>query len=125
MIRIAFLAIAQAHQFLHFIPAALELAGRDGVTVDVFSASRAGLDFIRRYDPDGLLKLNLMKTPSWRRDGLFGLSVTPCGERVKNLEKEGVILGYHARLDPQAMGVQQCDRDGDALAVIVGWRWLK
>lgn len=34
-----------------------------------------------------------------------GLSVTPCGERVKNLEKEGVILGYHARLDPQAMGL--------------------
>ena len=34
-----------------------------------------------------------------------GLSVTPCGDRVKNLEKEGVILGYHARLDPQAMGL--------------------
>ncbi|MFA6040169.1 MAG: winged helix-turn-helix transcriptional regulator [Methylophilus sp.] len=32
-----------------------------------------------------------------------GLSVTPCSERVKNLEKEGVILGYHARLDPQAL----------------------
>jgi Lrp/AsnC family transcriptional regulator, leucine-responsive regulatory protein len=32
-----------------------------------------------------------------------GLSVTPCSERVKNLEKEGVILGYHARLDPQAI----------------------
>jgi Lrp/AsnC family transcriptional regulator, leucine-responsive regulatory protein len=34
-----------------------------------------------------------------------GLSVTPCGERVKNLEKEGVILGYHARLDPHALGL--------------------
>lgn len=34
-----------------------------------------------------------------------GLSVTPCSERVKNLEKEGVILGYHARLDPQAIGL--------------------
>jgi Lrp/AsnC family transcriptional regulator, leucine-responsive regulatory protein len=32
-----------------------------------------------------------------------GLSVTPCSERVKNLEKEGVILGYHARLNPHAM----------------------
>ena len=31
------------------------------------------------------------------------LSVTPCSERVKRLEKEGVILGYHARLDPQAL----------------------
>ena len=34
-----------------------------------------------------------------------GLSVTPCGERVKNIEKEGVITGYHARLDPHALGL--------------------
>jgi Lrp/AsnC family leucine-responsive transcriptional regulator len=34
-----------------------------------------------------------------------GLSVTPCGERIKRLEKEGVILGYHARLDPQALAL--------------------
>ncbi|MEO5809842.1 MAG: glycosyl transferase [Sphingomicrobium sp.] len=71
MIRIAFLATAQAHQFLHFIPAALELAGREGVSVDVFSASRAGLDFIRRYDPEGRIGFHLMKTPVWRPDGLF------------------------------------------------------
>jgi Lrp/AsnC family leucine-responsive transcriptional regulator len=32
-----------------------------------------------------------------------GLSVTPCSERVKRLEKERVILGYHARLDPHAL----------------------
>jgi len=32
-----------------------------------------------------------------------GLSVTPCGERVKRMEKERVILGYHARLDPHAL----------------------
>ena len=35
----------------------------------------------------------------------IGLSVTPCGERIKRLEKEGVILGYHARLDPQALAL--------------------
>lgn len=34
-----------------------------------------------------------------------GLSVTPCGERVKRLEKEGVILGYHARINPNALGL--------------------
>ncbi len=34
-----------------------------------------------------------------------GLSVTPCGERVKTLEKEGVILGYHASLNPHALGL--------------------
>lgn len=32
-----------------------------------------------------------------------GLSVTPCNERVKRLEKEGVILGYHARLNPHML----------------------
>ena len=31
------------------------------------------------------------------------LSVTPCSQRVKRMEKEGVILGYHARLDPHAL----------------------
>ena len=33
-----------------------------------------------------------------------GLSASPCGERVRRLERSGVIQGYHARLDPEAMG---------------------
>lgn len=28
------------------------------------------------------------------------LSTTPCSERVKRLERDGVITGYHARLSP-------------------------
>lgn len=32
-----------------------------------------------------------------------GLSTTPCTERVRRLEREGVITGYHARLDPNAL----------------------
>lgn len=32
-----------------------------------------------------------------------GLSTTPCTERVRRLEREGVITGYHARLDPAAV----------------------
>ncbi|KAF1712220.1 AsnC family transcriptional regulator [Pseudoxanthomonas kalamensis DSM 18571] len=32
-----------------------------------------------------------------------GLSTTPCTERVRWLEREGVITGYHARLDPQRL----------------------
>ena len=28
------------------------------------------------------------------------LSTTPCSDRVKRLEREGIILGYHARLNP-------------------------
>lgn len=30
-----------------------------------------------------------------------GLSTTPCTERVRRLEREKVILGYHAQLNPQ------------------------
>jgi Lrp/AsnC family leucine-responsive transcriptional regulator len=31
------------------------------------------------------------------------LSTTPCSERVKRLERDGVITGYHARVDPAAL----------------------
>ena len=30
-----------------------------------------------------------------------GLSTTPCTERVRRLEREGVIMGYNARLNPE------------------------
>ena len=33
-----------------------------------------------------------------------GLSVTPCTERVRRLERERYITGYHARLDPHMLG---------------------
>ncbi|HJU50657.1 MAG TPA: winged helix-turn-helix transcriptional regulator [Pseudogulbenkiania sp.] len=32
-----------------------------------------------------------------------GLSTTPCTERVRKLERDGIIEGYYARLNPQAM----------------------
>ncbi len=32
------------------------------------------------------------------------LSTTPCSERVKRLEREGVIQGYYARVNPAALG---------------------
>jgi Lrp/AsnC family leucine-responsive transcriptional regulator len=34
-----------------------------------------------------------------------GLSTTPCTERVRRLEREGVITGYQARVDPRALGL--------------------
>ena len=34
-----------------------------------------------------------------------GLSKTPCNTRLKRLEREGVILGYRALLDPIKMGL--------------------
>ena len=33
-----------------------------------------------------------------------GLSITPAIERVKRMERDGVITGYHARLNPAAVG---------------------
>ena len=33
-----------------------------------------------------------------------GLSPSPCTERVRRLEREGTITGYHARVDPSAVG---------------------
>ena len=35
-----------------------------------------------------------------------GLSLTPCIARVRRMERDGVITGYHARVNPQAMGLQ-------------------
>lgn len=34
-----------------------------------------------------------------------GMSVSPVTERVRRLEREGVITGYSARLNPQALGL--------------------
>ena len=33
-----------------------------------------------------------------------GLSTTPCTERVRRLEREGIIEGYHASINPHALG---------------------
>lgn len=35
-----------------------------------------------------------------------GLSTTPVSERVKRMEREGVITGYHAHLSPTALGLK-------------------
>jgi hypothetical protein len=71
MLRIGFLAISQAHQFLHWLPAALRLAREPGVEVTVLATSKAGIDLIRSCDPDGLLRIRKLWVPSLRPDGLF------------------------------------------------------
>ena len=35
-----------------------------------------------------------------------GLSVTPCIERVKRMERDGVISGYYAKVDPASLGAK-------------------
>ncbi len=34
-----------------------------------------------------------------------GLSPTPCAERIRRMERDGVITGYHARVDPRALSL--------------------
>lgn len=34
----------------------------------------------------------------------IGLSTSPCSERMRRMEREKVITGYHARVDPVALG---------------------
>ena len=34
----------------------------------------------------------------------IGLSTSPCSERVRRMERDKVITGYHARVSPKALG---------------------
>jgi hypothetical protein len=68
---IAFLAISQAHQFLHWLPAALRLAARKDARVTVLVSSQAGHDFIKSYDPQNVLHIERLLAPSVRAHGLF------------------------------------------------------
>lgn len=88
--RVAFLAIAQAHQFLHWIPTALRLSREPGVEVTVLGGSPAGLDFIRSYDPDGRLQMRQLMAPSLSPDGLF----TPPGRGLALLLNQHIIRRY-------------------------------
>jgi len=69
--QIAFLAISQAHQFLHWLPAALRLGAEPGVQVTVLVSSRAAADFVRSFDPEKRLLIERLWAPSLRRHGLF------------------------------------------------------
>lgn len=68
---IAFIAVTQAHQFLHWLPAALRLAAEPNVSVTVLASTRAGADFIRSYDPERRLRIERLWAPGAGRDGLF------------------------------------------------------
>lgn len=69
--KIAFLAISQAHQFHHWLPAAIRLAKEPDVEVTVLVTTGGGADFIRSYDPEKRLRIEQLWTPSLRRHGLF------------------------------------------------------
>lgn len=68
---IAFLAIAEAQQLYHWLPTALELAGREDVRVSILSPSRQILDLALSYDPDGRFEPVLLRRPPFGPDSLF------------------------------------------------------
>ena len=70
-IDIAFLAIAEAQQVFHWLPAALELAKRPDVRVHVLTPSRLILDLVASYDPEGRLDIVMLRRPSTKPDSLF------------------------------------------------------
>lgn len=59
------------------------------------------LDKIDRHILDALQRDGRMAMTELAE--LVGLTVTPCIERVKRLERDGVITGYHARVSPAAL----------------------
>ncbi len=66
----------------------------------------------RRQPVRALDRLDYRILAALQRDGRLsmkdlaeavGLTITPCVERVKRLERDKVILGYYARLNPVAL----------------------
>lgn len=88
--RIAFLAISQAHQYLHWLPAALALAQEPGLEVTVLVSTRAGADFIRSHDPEGRLRIRRLRAPSLWRQALF----TPPSRLLALLLNSWLIARY-------------------------------
>lgn len=68
---IAFLAIAEAQQLYHWLPAALALARDGSMRVDVLSPSPAILNIVANHDPDGRLGRVLLRRPTFKPDSLF------------------------------------------------------
>ena len=66
-------------------------------THSVKDLDRIDRKILRLLQDDGRMSITILSEK-------VGLSVTPCAERVKRLERDGVISGYHARLNPQALG---------------------
>jgi Lrp/AsnC family leucine-responsive transcriptional regulator len=70
------------------------LGGEEEQLPDIDRIDRKILDILQRQGRIAMTEL----APQ------VGLSTSPCAERVKRLERDGVITGYHARVAPAALG---------------------
>jgi len=68
-----------------------------GVSATVRPLDRIDRRILRTLQADGRISITELAER-------VGLSATPCSERVKRLERDGVVAGYHARLNPHALG---------------------
>ena len=59
--------------------------------------SRIDLNILKNLKQDG-------RVSSVELARRVGLTTTPCKERVKRLERDGFILGYHADVSPEKLG---------------------
>src|SRR5699024_12475798 len=65
-----------------------------------------GMDRIDRRILQILQKHGRMSNVNLARE--INLSTTPCAERVRRLERDGIITGYKALVDPEKVGLSIC-----------------
>ncbi len=53
----------------------------------------------------GLLQ-NDARMPNKALAARVGIAQSTCSERVRRLEREGIVRGYHADVDPKALGIE-------------------
>lgn len=68
-------------------------------TKDPNSLDRIDIEILRVLQKQG-------RMPIVELAKLVNLTTTPCSDRVKRLEKEGFIAGYHAELCPDKLGFE-------------------
>jgi len=84
------------------VPSKKTNAGHRGMKVTGFMAGKHKLDDVDRHilrdlqDDGRMTNVELAKRA--------GISAPPCLRRVRVLEEAGVVRGYHADLDPEALG---------------------
>jgi|GEM_PF-44694 len=93
----AFLPHVRADSSIHLLPWGAAL-GHGGFALRIQRSPVATLDKLDRHILDLLQRDGRMSMTDLAE--AVGLTVTPCIERVRRLEREGVITGYHARVAP-------------------------
>jgi Lrp/AsnC family transcriptional regulator, leucine-responsive regulatory protein len=82
-------------------------AATRGIRLQILPNLVVGLELVIMDRTDRAILAALQENgrlPNTELADRVGLSPSPCLRRVRNLEASGVITGYHAAVDPQAVG---------------------